>query len=117
MVVRRTRCTNLVLALAPGRTVAPAPNPRSTCCDRHHGGICLVSQYPAMGGDSLMEKHLCPACGGLMGLTRTIAASPGYRELRTYGCRECGVWVTEGGAPRDRLKRTLGVHKRGFPRD
>jgi hypothetical protein len=29
------------------------------------------------------------------------AASPGYRELRTYGCIECGVWVTEGRAPRD----------------
>ena len=27
--------------------------------------------------------------------------SPGYRELRTYGCIECGVWVTEGRAPRD----------------
>jgi hypothetical protein len=52
-----------------------------------------------------------------MGLTRTIAASPGYGELRTYGCRECGVWVTEGSTLRDQRKRTFGVHKREFPRD
>ena len=36
------------------------------------------------------------ACGRPMGLTRTVPASPGYSELHTYGCRECGVWVTEG---------------------
>ena len=29
------------------------------------------------------------------------ARQPGYRELRTYGCVECGVWVTEGRAPSD----------------
>ena len=54
-----------------------------------------------MGGDNLIPKHLCPGCGRAMGLTRTVPASPGYRELRTYGCIECGVWVTEGRAPRD----------------
>jgi hypothetical protein len=27
-----------------------------------------------MGGYSLIQTHLCPACGRLMGLTRTIAA-------------------------------------------
>jgi hypothetical protein len=51
-----------------------------------------------MGGESLSSKPLCPACGRLMGLTRTIAARAGYRELRTYGCRECGVWITEGSS-------------------
>ena len=25
-----------------------------------------------------------------MGLMRTIPASPGYSELHTFGCRECG---------------------------
>ena len=54
-----------------------------------------------MGGDNLIPKHLCPGCGRPMGLTRTMPASPGYRELRTYGCVECGVWVTEGRAPSD----------------
>ena len=24
-----------------------------------------------------------------------MPASPGYSELRTYGCKECGVWVTD----------------------
>jgi hypothetical protein len=68
-----------------------------------------------MRGYGLIQKHLCPACGRLMGLTRTIAASPGYSELRTYGCRECGVWVTEGSPPRDRPEHTFGIRKRGFP--
>ena len=54
-----------------------------------------------MGGDNLIPKHLCPGCGRAMGLTRTVPASPGYRELRTYGCIECGAWVSEGRAPRD----------------
>jgi hypothetical protein len=61
----------------------------------------------SMGGDDLSPKRLCPSCGRLMGLTRTIAASSGYGELHTYGCRECGVWVTEGSSPRDQLKDTL----------
>jgi hypothetical protein len=60
-----------------------------------------------MDGDNLISTHLCPSCGRLMGLTRTIAASPGYRELRTYGCRECGVWVTEGNTSRDQRQDTF----------
>ena len=44
-----------------------------------------------MRGDSLPRKNLCPACGRLMDLTRTIAASPGHSELRTYGCAACGL--------------------------
>jgi hypothetical protein len=36
-----------------------------------------------------------------MGLTRSIAARAGYYELRTYGCRECGVWITEGSSLED----------------
>jgi hypothetical protein len=61
-----------------------------------------------MGGIGLIPEHLCPACGRLMDLTRTIAASPGYRELRTYGCRDCGVWVTEGSPPGERPGRIAG---------
>jgi len=37
----------------------------------------------------------CPSCGRMLCLTRTIARTNGLSELRTYGCRECGVWVTE----------------------
>jgi len=44
-----------------------------------------------------------------MGLSRTIPASAGFRELQTFGCKDCGVWVTEGKDPwtgkRENLKR------------
>jgi hypothetical protein len=101
---------------------------RGARCRRHRNSaafvVTLVTAQSArevnilpMGGYSLIQKHLCPACAGPMGLTRTIAASPGYSELRTYGCRECGVWVTEGSTRRDQLERTFGVPKRRFPPD
>ena len=81
-------------------------------CDRHHGTIRFERHYFKMDGDNLISTHLCPSCGRLMGLTRTIAAGQGYSELRTYGCRECGVWVTEGSAPRDHLKDAFIGRKR-----
>ena len=65
----------------------------------------------SMGGDSLSLKPLCPACGRPMGLTRTVPVSPGYSELRTYGCKECGVWVTEGSSVRDQRRDTFVVPK------
>jgi hypothetical protein len=68
-----------------------------------------------MGGDSLTRTHMCPACGRLMNLTRIIAAGPGYAELRTCGCAECGVWVTEGSPQEISLSNTFGMRKRGFP--
>ncbi len=49
-----------------------------------------------------------------MGLTRTVPASPGYSELRTYGCRECGVWVTEGSSGRDQRPDAFVVPKQAF---
>ena len=65
--------------------------------------IARASRTVQHGWDSLSSKHLCPGCGRLMGLTRTVPASSGYSELRTYGCKECGVWVTEGSSPGDEL--------------
>ena len=65
----------------------------------------------SMGGDGLSPKHLCPGCGRLMGLSRIVPASPGWSELRTYGCKECGVWVTEGSTPRDQRPDTFVVPK------
>jgi hypothetical protein len=38
-----------------------------------------------------------PADFGAIARTCTIAASPVYSELRTYGCRECGVWLRKKG--------------------
>ena len=40
-------------------------------------------------------RQACPSCGRPMELTRTIPGSPGLSEMQTYGCKECGVWVTE----------------------
>lgn len=74
-------------------------------CDGHHGTIPLVSHYWAVDGE--IPKHLCPSCGRQMGLTRTVPAAPGYSELRTYGCRECGVWLTEGSTSRDQRHDTF----------
>ncbi len=61
-----------------------------------------------VGGQTALEP-MCPSCGKPMGLSRTIPASAGFRELRTFGCRSCGVWVTEGEDPwatkRENLKK------------
>jgi hypothetical protein len=46
-----------------------------------------------------------------MGVTRSVPASPGYSELRTYGCRECWVWVTEGRAPEDEREGSFLLRK------
>jgi hypothetical protein len=71
---------------------------------RHHCEIAL-----RMGGERTAVAPTCPSCGKPMGLSRTINASAGFRELRTFGCRDCGVWVTEGKNPwvgkRENLKR------------
>jgi predicted RNA-binding Zn-ribbon protein involved in translation (DUF1610 family) len=40
-------------------------------------------------------RPACPNCGRSMHLTRTTSRTGGLPELRTYGCGECGVWVTE----------------------
>ena len=85
--------------------------PNHNNCDRQHGTIGLESHYCGMRGDSLSPKHFCPGCGRPMGVTRTVPASPGYSELRTYGCRECGVWVTEGRAPEDEREDSFILRK------
>jgi hypothetical protein len=37
----------------------------------------------------------CPSCGKLLLITRIMPRSDGRTDLRTYGCRQCGVWLTE----------------------
>jgi hypothetical protein len=92
-------------------TNAVPPETRSTVIAITAQSVLDVTIF-TMGGDNLISTHLCRSCGRLMGLARTIAASPGYSDLRTYGCRECGVWVTEGSAPGDQLKDTFIERKR-----
>jgi hypothetical protein len=48
-----------------------------------------------LSGNHTLLQPACPSCGRVLCLTRTIPGINGLSELRTYGCRECGVWVTE----------------------
>src|SRR5262249_13979451 len=90
----------------PRVTMRPRQKSRSTVT-AITARLAVAVTISSMDGDSV--KHLCPSCGRRMGLTRTIAAGEGYTEMHTYGCRECGVWVTEGSTPRDQLKDTFLV--------
>jgi predicted RNA-binding Zn-ribbon protein involved in translation (DUF1610 family) len=36
----------------------------------------------------------CPSCGKALQLTRAMPR-PGSTDLETYGCRQCGFWLTE----------------------
>ena len=42
-----------------------------------------------------LSAFACDRLGYKIFSPRTIAASPGHSELDIYGCKECGVWVTE----------------------
>jgi predicted RNA-binding Zn-ribbon protein involved in translation (DUF1610 family) len=46
----------------------------------------------------------CPNCGRTMQLTRSTADTCGISEIRSYGCGECGLWITE-----DSMSRTAGA--------
>jgi predicted RNA-binding Zn-ribbon protein involved in translation (DUF1610 family) len=37
----------------------------------------------------------CPSCGKLLLITRIMPRSGERTDLRTYGCQQCGVWLTE----------------------
>jgi predicted RNA-binding Zn-ribbon protein involved in translation (DUF1610 family) len=37
----------------------------------------------------------CPSCGKTLRVTRITPRSGGRTDLRTYGCQQCGVWLTE----------------------
>lgn len=37
----------------------------------------------------------CPNCGRSTHLARTTPGTGGQPNVRTYGCGECGVWLTE----------------------
>lgn len=48
----------------------------------------------AIGDDSILAPA-CPSCGRALRLSRIMPGTGGLADLRTYACRECGVWVTE----------------------
>jgi hypothetical protein len=37
----------------------------------------------------------CPSCGKTLRITRITPRPGGRPDLRTYGCQQCGVWLTE----------------------
>jgi predicted RNA-binding Zn-ribbon protein involved in translation (DUF1610 family) len=45
--------------------------------------------------DRAMLQPACPSCGETLRLTRVTSRPDGRADLATYGCRQCGVWVTE----------------------
>ena len=103
----QSRCQSALAASLRGRSGCAGSRPQHRL--RSMPSQSVASSWPQ--ADSLSSKHLCPACGRPMGLTRTVPPSPGYSELRTYGCIECGVWVTEGSTLRDQRQDTFVVLK------
>jgi hypothetical protein len=55
----------------------------------------------AAGGYGIAQPA-CPSCGKALQLSRIMPGTSHLPDLRTYACRECGVWLTEadrhGGA-------------------
>jgi transposase-like protein len=41
------------------------------------------------------DQPLCPSCGNGLRFTRVTPRSGGRTGLQTFGCQECGVWLTE----------------------
>ncbi|MBV1697462.1 MAG: hypothetical protein KGK33_14485 [Hyphomicrobiales bacterium] len=55
-----------------------------------------IHELTGTGHDAVKGRPLCPNCGRPMHVSRTTAKGAGGQPaLRTYGCGECGVWVTE----------------------
>jgi hypothetical protein len=55
----------------------------------------------AVGDDNVLQPA-CPSCGRALQLSRITPGTSGLPDLRTYACRECGVWVREAD---DRISR------------
>jgi hypothetical protein len=60
-----------------------------------------------MDGEQTALAPTCLNCGRLMGLSRIIPAGAGFRELQTFGCKDCAIWLTEdpSASKRDNFKR------------
>ena len=56
-------------------------------------------------GDYHIHQPACPSCGKALRLSRITPGTSGLPDLRTYACRECGVWVIEGDERSDRRGR------------
>jgi hypothetical protein len=47
----------------------------------------------------------CPSCGKTLRVTQIMPRSGGRTDLRTYGCQQCGVWLTEAADETVDLRR------------
>ena len=54
-----------------------------------------IHELTRTGNDAVTARPSCPNCGRPMHVSRTTKGAGGQPALRTYGCGECGVWVTE----------------------
>jgi transposase-like protein len=45
--------------------------------------------------DDNTVRPACPSCGRALQLSRITPGSKGVPDLRTYACRDCGLWLTE----------------------
>ncbi len=64
---------------------------------RQRAGMSMLGIHELIGtgSDAVTARPLCPNCGRPMHVSRTTKSTGGQSALRTYGCGECGVWVTE----------------------
>jgi hypothetical protein len=103
----RSRCKDLTAARSPPIRRA---NPFEICV-RHPVRRRPNSYDAGMDEDqTVLAPMMCLSCGKPMGLSRTIPASAGFRELQTFGCKDCGVWVTEATDSWPVIKR---IRRRG----
>jgi hypothetical protein len=49
----------------------------------------------------------CPSCGRMFASFADDSEASGLSDLRTYSCRECGVWITEAADDRGRASSSF----------
>jgi hypothetical protein len=54
-----------------------------------------INELAPVNGGLGIVRPLCPNCGRPMHLNRISHRTGGLADVRTFGCGECGVWVTE----------------------
>lgn len=57
-----------------------------------------IHELTTVGREAVTTPPLCPNCGRPMHISRTITGKGEQPALRTYGCGECGVWITEAAS-------------------
>jgi ribosomal protein L37AE/L43A len=69
---------------------------------RRSGGNSMLAIRELMQevANQAVLQPTCPSCGRTLRLSRTTPRTSGLSDLRTYSCRECGVWITEAAEDR-----------------